>query len=612
MSETNSLTNKRNIAIIAHVDHGKTTLADKLMKECSVEDSRIAPTERLLDSNDQEKERGITIMSKNTTLTWQGYKIGLVDTPGHADFGGEVERILDMVDGVLLLVDAAEGPMPQTKFVLSKALAQGIKPIVVINKIDRPDARAQVVIDEILDLFISLNANEDQLDFPIVYASAKQGWAVKELSQIDAENKNMSPILQAIIDHVPPPTGDTEAPFQMLVSNLDHNPYIGRILTGRVYNGKAKVNMPIHALDINGNLIEQGKLTKMFFTKGLTPVELDYIEAGDIVSIAGLEKATVANTIASLECKDVLPALPIDPPTISMSFSVNDSPLCGRSGTKLTSRMIYDRLVKEAETNVSIRVNTNENKDSYEVSGRGELQLGILIETLRREGFELSIGRPKVLYKTGDNGEKLEPIEEVVVDVDDEFSGVVIEKLSIRKGTLSNISSMAGNKSRLFFLCPSRGLIGYRNEFLTDTRGTGIMNRLFHGYEPYKGNIQGRRNGVLISNGAGKTTAYALVDLEDRGVLFVDAGETIYEGQVIGQHNRDNDLEVNAIKGKKLTNMRSTSSDGTIQLAPPRVLTLEQAISYIDDDELVEVTPEAIRIRKRYLDSNERKRYSKK
>lgn len=608
----NTLANKRNIAIIAHVDHGKTTLADKLMKECMTEESRIAPTERLLDSNDQEKERGITIMSKNTTLVWNNHKIGVVDTPGHADFGGEVERILDMVDGVLLLVDAAEGPMPQTKFVLTKALAQGHKIIVVINKVDRPDGRPLAVVDEVFDLFASLNATEDQLDFPVIYASAKNGWAVDDLSKINNADKNMTPILQAVIDFIPAPKGNLDAPFQMLVSNLDSNPYIGRILTGKVYNGRAKANMPIHAMDINGEEIEQGKLTKMFFTKGLTPVELDYVEAGDIVSIAGLEKATVSNTIAAIECKEALPALPIDPPTISMSFSVNDSPLCGQVGTKLTSRMIYDRLIKEAETNVSIKVSENENRDSYEVAGRGELQLGILIETLRREGFELSIGRPKVLFQIGDNGEKLEPIEEVVVDVDTEYSGVVISKLSLRKAEMTNIATMEGDKSRLTFLCPSRGLIGYRNEFLTDTRGTGIMNRLFHGYAAYKGTIQGRRNGVLIANKDGKTTAYSLESLEDRGILFVGPGEVVYAGQVVGQHNRDNDLEVNVTEPKKLTNMRSTSSDGTVQLAPPQPKNLEEAISYVDDDELVEVTPKEIRLRKIYLDPTERKRHQKK
>ncbi len=605
---------KRNVAIIAHVDHGKTTLADKLMRFCTeVKDDRDPIVERMLDCNDQEKERGITIMSKNTTLYWNDYKIGLLDTPGHADFGGEVERVLDMVEGVLLLVDASEGPMPQTKFVLGKAMAQGLKIIVVINKVDKPDSRVSAVLDEVFDLLVSLDASEEQLDFQVIYASAKNGWAVNSMDDADKENKDMAPVFQSIVDLVPAPKGDIDAPFQMLISNLDANPYIGRILTGKVYSGTAKVNMPIHAIDLNGNIIEQGKLVKMFYTKGLTPVELDQVEAGDIISIAGLQNATVSNTVSSIEYTKYLPALPIDPPTISMSFAVNDSPLCGKDGSKLTSRMIYDRLLKEAETNVSIKVSeTPENDSTYEVAGRGELLLGILIENMRREGFELSIGRPKVLFKEDENGKRLEPIEEVVVDVDEEFSGTVISKLSLRKGVVTNIGTTEGDKSRLTFLCPSRGLIGYRNEFLTDTRGTGLMNRIFYGYGPHKGSILGRKNGVLIANKSGKTTAYSLSSLEDRGVLFVGAGETVYAGQIIGQHTRDNDLEVNVIEGKKLTNMRASGSDGSVQLAPPQEKGLEEGLSYIDDDEVVEVTPKIVRLRKKYLDPNERKRNQKK
>lgn len=608
-----SVEKKRNIAIIAHVDHGKTTLADKLMKKCEVDKQRAESVERLLDSNDQEKERGITILSKITTLFWEGYKIGMVDTPGHADFGGEVERVLDMVDGVLLLVDSYEGPMPQTKFVLSKALKQNLKVIVVINKIDKPENRAKDVIDEIFELFMSLDASEDQLDFPVIYASAKNGWAVNSLDDIKDENKNMSPILKTIVDKIPFPKCNPEKPFQMLASNLDYNPYVGRIVIGKIYSGEAKVGMPVHSLDIDGNIVESGKkLTKIFYTKGIKPIELEKADAGDIISVAGLSETTVSNTISSTDIKEALPALPIDPPTISMSFSVNDSPFCGQSGKKLTSRMIYDRLLKEASTNVSIKVVPSSDSDSYEVSGRGELQLGVLIESMRREGFELSIGRPKVIFKEDESGKKLEPIEEVIVDVDDEFSGIVIEKISLRKGELLNMDSMPGNKTRIIFLCPSRGLIGYRNEFLTDTRGTGLLNKSFHSYAPYKGTIQGRKNGVLIANGNGQATAYDLEDLQIRGVLFIDAGTQVYEGLIIGQHNKDNDLDVNVTKGKKLTNMRSKSSDGTVQLAPPKKMTLEDAISYIQEDEIIEVTPDAIRLRKLYLSPNDRKRFSKK
>ena len=609
MSNKNSQT--RNVAIIAHVDHGKTSLVDQLLRQSDLQKDHGTHTVRLLDCGDLEKERGITIMAKCTSIDWGSHRFNIVDTPGHADFGGEVERVLGMVDGALVLVDASEGPLPQTKFVLTKALEQGLKLIVVINKVDRPDGRPLQVLDEMLDLFISLNASDEQLDFPVIYSSAKEGWAINDLSELNNTSKNISPIFQTILDKVPFPSGNIDAPFQMLVSNLDYNSYIGRILIGRIHNGKAKVNMPVHVLNIDGEVIEQGRLTKIFRTRGLTPTELDTAECGDIISISGLSKATVSNTICSLDSRDALPSIMIDPPTISMSFSVNDSPLSGKSGTKLTSGVIRERLNKEMESNISIIVTEKESKDAFEVEARGELQLGILIETLRREGFELSIGRPKVLYKIGDRGEKLEPIEELVIDVDEDFSGIVIEKIGLRKGELFNMVSTKGNKSRLTFLCPARGLIGYRGEFLTDTRGTGIMNRSFHGYAPYKGPIGGRRTGVLIANADGKATAYSLSRLEDRGTLFVDEGVMVYAGQIIGQHNRENDLEVNVIEGKKLSNMRSTSKDDSVKLTPYTKMTLEQGISYIEPDEMVEVTPDAIRLRKAYLDSNERKRKQK-
>jgi GTP-binding protein len=595
----------RNIAIIAHVDHGKTTLAKELIKEALSKElakehnSNINEVlNKILDNNAQESERGITILSKVTTIFWKENKIVIVDTPGHSDFGAEVERVLSMVDTVLLLVDSFEGPMPQTKFVLSKALNQGLKVIVVINKIDKAESRPNEVINEIFDLFVSLGASDEQLDFPIVYASAKQGWAVLDLKDIKSENKSMSVLLDTIIEKVSKPKCLERDSFSMLVTNLDSNPYFGRILIGKIYSGSIKVGSPIQALDLNGQVLETGKVTKIFFNKGLTPVDLEVARAGDIVSIAGLQNATVSNTISSVDAKFIIPTTPIDPPTISMSFSVNDSPFCGKSGKKLTSRMIYDWLNKEAETNVSIKIKISEDGNYYEVSGRGELQLGILIENMRREGFELSVGRPKVIFKTSETGEKLEPIEEVIIDVDTVYSGIVIEKLSYRKGELSNMDSMPGDKTRLTFLCPSRGLIGYRNEFLTDTRGTGILNKSFHSYVPYKGHIEGRKNGVLISNGTGQSTAYDLADMEERGILFIGAGEQVYEGQIIGQHNRDNDLRVNVIKGKKLTNMRSKSSDGTVQLSPPKIMKLEDSISYINEDELIEVTPDSIRLRK--------------
>lgn len=599
--------NLRNIAIIAHVDHGKTTLIDTLLHQSGIFRDNQKTEVRMMDSNDLEKERGITILSKCTSITWKDYRLNIVDTPGHADFGGEVERILSMVDGVLLLVDAAEGPMPQTKFVLTKALAEGLAPIVVVNKADRPDGRPMEVVEEVFDLFVDLNANDQQLDFPIIFASAREGWAVMDLND---PHKNMECLLEAIIKKVPAPKGDESSPAALLATNMEYDSYLGRVLTGRVYNGTLKVNMAIKALTPAGELREQGRISKILAFRGMERVPVDEAKAGDIVAIAGLEKATVGDTICDPTSKDALPSKPIDPPTLAMTFSVNDSPLGGKVGKKLTSRMIGERLFKEMESNVSITVTETGNKDAYEVAGRGELQLGILIETMRREGFELSISRPRVLYRQDESGARLEPMEEVQVDVDEDFVGPVIEKMGIRKGELKNMEPMHG-KTRLHFLCPSRGLIGYRNEFLTDTRGTGVMNRSFYGYGPYKGPIEGRRTGSLISNGNGTAVAYALWYLEERGKLFVEPGDELYEGMIIGENAKDNDLEVNPLKAKQLSNMRASGKDEAIKLTPILKMTLEQALAYIQDDELVEVTPTDVRLRKKLLDPNERKRHNR-
>jgi GTP-binding protein len=600
----------RNVAIIAHVDHGKTTLVDQLLKEGTTQTrSTDDDVGRLLDSNDLEKERGITILAKCTSIEWQGIQFNIVDTPGHADFGGEVERIMTMVDGVLLLVDAAEGVMPQTKFVLTKALEQNLKPIVVINKMDRPDGRPNEVIDEVLELFMNLNADDDQLDFPGIYASAKNGWATLDA---DKPQDDMKVILETIKTKIPAPAGDVTAPFSFLVTMIDSNPYLGRVLTGRIYDGGVKVNQSVRALDLDGKIIDQGRITKIFEMRGIQPVHIEEAKAGQIVSLTGLTVATVANTIADPSIEKPLPSKGIDPPTIAMTFSINDSPLVGREGKKLTSRMIRDRLMQEKEKNISIQVNETENKDAYQVSGRGELQLGILIETMRREGFELSVSRPRVLFQTDEQGNKIEPIEEVKIDVDEGYVGAVVENLGLRKGELQDMSPLDGNRTRLTFLCPARGLIGFRSELLTQTRGTGVMHKSFSGFAPYKGPIEGRRNGVLVSNSPGKTTSYALFNLEDRGILFIDPSEDVYEGMIIGEHSRDNDLDVNPIRGKKLTNVRASGKDEGIRLTPPRRLSLEQALSYIEDDELVEVTPNNIRLRKKYLDPNARKRHSKK
>ncbi|MDF3073841.1 MAG: typA [Alphaproteobacteria bacterium] len=599
----------RNIAIIAHVDHGKTTLVDCLLRQSGSFRTNQQVAERAMDSNDLERERGITILAKVTSVVWNDVRINIVDTPGHADFGGEVERILSMVDGVVVLVDAAEGPMPQTKFVTGKALRLGLRPIVLINKADRPDARAEEVLDEIFDLFVGLEASDEQLDFPVLYASAKQGWAIDDLAK---PHTDMAPLFDMIVKHVPPAKGEPEKPFRMLVTTLEANPFLGRVLTGRILEGSIKPNANIKALTRDGKLIESGRITKVLAFRGLERTGVELAEAGDIVALTGLKEATVADTLCDPLVEEALPAQPIDPPTLAMTFSVNDSPLAGREGDKVTSRVIRARLMREAEGNVALQVKDAEGGDAYEVAGRGELQLGVLIETMRREGFELSISRPRVLFRNDPaTGQQLEPIEEIVIDVDEEYTGVVVEKMAQRKGELTEMRPSGGGKSRLVFHAPSRGMIGYHGEFLTDTRGTGIMNRLFHNYAPYKGPIAGRRNGVLIANGEGVAVAYALWNLEERGPMMIDPGVQIYEGMIIGEHTRDNDLEVNALKGKQLTNIRTTSKDEAVRLTPPRRLSLEQAIAYIEDDELVEVTPSSIRLRKRLLKPEDRKRAKK-
>ncbi|WP_448203145.1 translational GTPase TypA [Azospirillum sp. sgz302134] len=602
--------NLRNVAIIAHVDHGKTTLVDQLLKQAGSFRENQQVAERAMDSNDLERERGITILAKCTSVLWNDLRINIVDTPGHADFGGEVERILSMVDGVVLLCDAAEGPLPQTKFVLGKALKLGLRPIVVINKVDRPDGRPHEVHDEVFDLFASLDASNEQLDFPTLFASGRNGWATTDLE--NGARETLTPLFELIRDHVPAPKVEEDLPFTMLATTLEANPYLGRILTGRIQTGSVKVNMAVKSMSRDGKLVENARISKVLAFRGLERVPVDEAHAGDIVALAGLTNTTVADTICAPEVSEPLAAQPIDPPTLAMTFSVNDSPLAGREGDKVTSRMIRDRLMREAEGNVALRVTDTEGGDAFEVAGRGELQLGILIETMRREGYELAISRPRVLFKSDPlNGQRLEPIEEVVVDVDEEFSGTVVQKMAERKADLIEMRPSGGGKTRIVFHAPSRGLIGYQSEFLTDTRGTGIMNRLFHGYAPYKGAIAARRTGVLISNGDGTAVAYALWNLEDRGPMLIDPGVPVYQGMIIGEHTRGNDLEVNVIKGKQLTNIRTTSKDEAVRLTPPIQMTLEKALSYISDDELVEVTPKSIRLRKRYLDPNERKRHQR-
>ncbi len=598
----------RNIAIIAHVDHGKTTLVDQLLKQSGSVRENQHMEERAMDSNDLERERGITILAKCTSVEWHGTHINIVDTPGHADFGGEVERILSMVDGVVLLVDAAESVMPQTKFVLSKALKLGLKPIVVVNKIDRSDAQPKETLESIFDLFLALEANDDQLNFHYLYASGRNGWAVKELED---EHKNLDPLFQLVVDDVPKPkpiafAGD-EFPFKMLVTTLEADNYLGRVLTGRIESGAITVNRQIKALSGKGEVVERARATKLLAFRGLARVPVERAEAGDIIAIAGLQNATVADTLCDLTVEEPIQAQPIDPPTLAMTVSVNDSPLAGREGEKVQSRVIRDRLLREAEGNVAIKVHET-GESAYEVAGRGELQLGVLIETMRREGFEVSISRPRVLFQTGPTGERLEPMEEVTVDVDDPYTGVVIDKISQRKGEMQDMRPTGAGKTRIIFIAPSRGLIGYHGEFLTDTRGTGVMNRMFHGYAPHKGPIQGRVNGVLISTGDGEAVAYALWYLEERGKLFIVPGTKVYQGMVIGQNAKDNDLEVNPLRAKQLTNIRTTSKDEAVRLTPIVPMTLEQAIAYIEDDELVEVTPLSIRIRKRALSPHDRRR----
>lgn len=596
----------RNIAIIAHVDHGKTTLVDGLLRQSGTFRDNQKVAECVMDSNDLERERGITILSKCTSVNWNGTHINIVDTPGHADFGGEVERILSMVDGVVLLVDSSEGPMPQTKFVLGKALKLGLRPIVVINKADKADARVDEVLDEIFDLFVSLNANDQQLDFPVLYASGRNGWAVKEMTD---EKKDLSPLFQLILDYVPEPSCDLNAPFSMLATTLEANKFIGRLLTGKIQTGTLHVNDTVKVLNGENQELERVRISKILAYRGLERVALEEAHAGDIVAVAGIVKGTVADTICALDVNQSIKAQPIDPPTLAMTFSINDSPLAGREGDKVTSRMIWDRLCKEAEGNIALKISRTDSSDSFEVAGRGELQLGVLIETMRREGFELSISRPRVLMKRDENGQLLEPFEEVVVDVDEEFSGTVVEKLGQRKAELVEmIPSQIGNKVRLIFNAPSRGLIGYHSEFLTDTRGTGIMNRIFKDYEPYKGEIDSRRNGVLISSENGTAIAYSLWKLQDRGPMFIDANVPVYVGMIIGEHTKSNDLEVNPTKSKQLTNIRAAGKDEAIDLIPPRKLSLEQALSYIQEDELLEVTPKTLRLRKRILDPIARKR----
>ena len=601
--------NLRNIAIIAHVDHGKTTLVDALLKQSGAVRENQRVEAQALDSNDLERERGITILAKCTSILWQGTRINIVDTPGHADFGGEVERILNMVDGAIVLVDASEGPLPQTKFVVSKALQQGFRPIVAINKIDRPDERHEAVLNDIFDLFAALDATDEQLDFPVLYGSGRNGWMATDPS---GPRTDLAPLFELILRHVPPPKLE-EGPFRMLATTLEADPYLGRILTGRITSGSVRPGQTIKAMNRDGALIETARVTKVLAFRGLERTAVDQAEAGDIVAVAGVAQATVADTLCDPAVATALPAQPIDPPTLAMMFRINDGPFAGQEGDKLQSRVIRDRLLREAERNVAIRVREDENsKDAYEVAGRGELQLGILIETMRREGFEVTVSRPRVVLKIDPStGRRLEPIEEVIIDVDAEHSGVVVQKLAERRGELKEMRPSGGGRLRLVFHAPTRGLIGYQGELLTDTRGTAVMNRLFHGWAPHKGEIAGRKTGVLISNAMGEATAYSLFYLQDRGAMIIEPQTRVYEGMIVGQHTRDNDLVVNVIQGKKLTNIRAAGKDENVILTPPMRITLERALSYIEDDELVEVTPKSIRLRKRWLDANERKKRSR-
>ena len=598
----------RNIAIIAHVDHGKTTLVDGLLKQSGAFRENQKVESQAMDSNDLERERGITILAKCTSIEWKGTRINIVDTPGHADFGGEVERILNMVDGVIVLVDASEGPLPQTKFVVSKALKQGLRPIVAINKIDRPDERHNDVLNEIFDLFANLDATDEQLDFPVLYGSGRDGWMAENPM---GPKTDLSPMFDLVLKHVPAPTVEA-GPFRMLATTLEADPYLGRILTGRVSSGSIKPNQTIKAMRRDGEFIETTRVTKVLAFRGLERTAVDVAEAGDIVALAGITEATVADTLCDPAVERPILGQPVDPPTLSMTFRINDSPFAGREGDKVQSRVIRDRLLKEAERNIAIRITEMPEADAYDVAGRGELQLGILIETMRREGFEITVSRPRVVMRTGEQGEKLEPIEEVIIDVDEQHSGVVVQGLAERKGEMREMRPSGGGRTRLVFHVPTRGLIGYQGDLLTDTRGTAVMNRLFHAYAPYKGELPGRRNGVLISNGMGEATAYSLFYLQERGHMMIDPQIKVYEGMIIGQHSRDNDLIVNVIQGKKLSNVRAAGKDDALILTPPMRMTLERAMSYIEEDELVEITPKSIRLRKKWLDPNERKKMSRK
>ena len=595
----------RNIAIIAHVDHGKTTLIDSIMKQSGMFRENQMVDERVMDSGDLEKERGITILAKPTSIMWRDVRVNIIDTPGHADFGGEVERVLGMADGVILLTDSAEGPMPQTKFVLGKALAQGLRPIVIINKIDRSDARPEEVVDEVFDLFVALDANEQQLDFPILYASGRDGWCVREL---DDARDNLHPLMDVILDHVPAPDVEIDAPFAMLATLLDSDPYLGRCLVGRVVQGQASVNDTVRGLNLDGQVVETGRLTKLLRFEGTARVPVDKVTAGDIVCIAGLTKSSVSDTICVPAVTEPLRSTPIDPPTMSVNITVNDSPLAGREGKKVTSTVIRERLLAEAETNVAITFTESANRDAFEIGGRGELQLGVLIETMRREGFEMTVSRPRVLYQQADDGTRLEPIEEVTIDVDEDYASAVVDSLNRRKGEMVDMRSAGAGKTRLLFLAPSRGLIGYQSRFLTQTRGTGVLNRIFHSYAPHKGPIESRRNGALISTDSGMAVAYALFNLQDRGQMFVGPQTAVYQGMIVGEHSRDNDLEINVLKGKQLTNVRASGSDDAVKLVPPRRMSLEEMMAYINEDELLEVTPENLRLRKQYLCPHERKK----
>jgi len=597
----------RNIAIIAHVDHGKTTLIDSMMKQSGMFRDNQNVDVCVMDSGDLEKERGITILAKPTSIQWGDTRINIIDTPGHADFGGEVERVLHMADGVILLTDAAEGPMPQTKFVLGKALKQGLKPIVIINKIDRPDGRPEEVVDEVFDLFVSLDANDEQLDFPIMYASGRDGWCVKELED---PRENLHPLLDLVLEHVEPPKGDKDAPFAMLATLLDSDPFLGRCLTGRVIHGSAKVNDTVKAIDLNGKLVENGRLTKLLTFDGTERVPVTEVNVGDIICIAGLAKASVADTIGAPTLDTPVQSTPIDPPTMAVMISVNDSPFAGTEGKKVTSTMIRERLLAEAEVNVAITFKESDSKDAFEIGGRGELQLGVLIEQMRREGFELTVSRPRVLFQDVD-GQCHEPIEEVTIDVDEEYSSTVVDKMNRRKAEMTDMRSSGAGKTRITFLAPSRGLIGYQSQFMTDTRGTGVFNRVFHSYAPYKGDIPQRRHGALISTDQGQAVAYAIFNLQDRGVMFVDHQTPVYAGMIVGEHSRDNDLEVNVLKGKQLTNVRASGTDDAVKITPPRKMSLEDMMAYINEDELLEVTPVNLRLRKLHLCPHERKKASR-